>query len=439
MLLVIATYYWARLLTGVWFAFTNAMISVRNGSKKMFLPRFFVMFALSGTVVAIVTEIINSYVYNAFIVPGIQGLMTDYQIGIEVGFKFFCDSVAFILPVILFAKILGEKLQIAATVYFMYVIIDRLCINLAVDAVSYLIILVIVIIVAGLISRQDLNYVVEHTDLIEWGPVLHYQLGMFFLLEALYEAYYIFPGIENGVFDLHSLWLNSIAIISFIFFVRFSSLNIRNAKVQGEKLKYMEELQESEREIIQTLAEISEAKSGETGQHVRRVAEYSTLLAKEYGLSNEEVMQIKIASMMHDVGKLLVPREIIEKPGALSKEEYGIMQLHTNYGNDILSNSKGEVIAMARQIAYQHHERWDGKGYPDGISGDEISIYAQIVSVADVYDALTSRRSYKGPWDREKAKNEIIAQRGVQFAPAVVDVFVNCFDKIQEIQDTYID
>ena len=91
MLLVIATYYWARLLTGVWFAFTNAMISVRNGSKKMFLPRFLVMFALSGTVVAIVTEIINSYVYNAFIVPGIQGLMTDYQIGIEVGFKFFCD------------------------------------------------------------------------------------------------------------------------------------------------------------------------------------------------------------------------------------------------------------------------------------------------------------------------------------------------------------
>lgn len=140
--------------------------------------------------------------------------------------------------------------------------------------------------------------------------------------------------------------------------------------------------------------------------------------------------------MMHDIGKLLIPREIIEKPGKLTDEERAIMSEHTNYGKEILANSKGEIISMARTIAYEHHERWDGTGYPRKIAGNEISVYAQIVSVADVYDALTSVRSYKAAWSSEEAYDEILRQRGKQFSPTVVDAFCNCYDRIKEIQNS---
>ncbi len=115
------------------------------------------------------------------------------------------------------------------------------------------------------------------------------------------------------------------------------------------------------------------------------------------------------------------------------------MQQHTRYGNDILANSNGEVIEMAREIAYEHHERWDGKGYPTGLVGNDISIYAQIVAVADVFDALTSKRAYKDSWDNEKAKAEIVSQSGKQFSPKVVEVFEGCFDMIVQIQKAYAD
>ena len=143
--------------------------------------------------------------------------------------------------------------------------------------------------------------------------------------------------------------------------------------------------------------------------------------------------------MMHDLGKLLISHEIVEKPDKLTDEEYELMKEHTQYGWDILSNSEGDIMEMARVIALQHHERWDGKGYPNGLQRDEISIYAQIVSVADVFDALTSERAYKNAWPIEKAKQEIIRQRGEQFSPVVVDAFISCFDEIKAINEKYND
>ncbi len=184
---------------------------------------------------------------------------------------------------------------------------------------------------------------------------------------------------------------------------------------------------------------MSEAKSGETGQHVRRVAEYSKLLGTKLGLGYEEVGNLKIAAMMHDLGKLMISKEIIEKPAKLTPAEYDIVKQHTQYGWDILSNSDGELIKMARIIAVQHHEYWNGQGYPIGLNGNGISIYAQIVAVADVFDALTSERSYKRAWSNEEAYNEIIKQRGEQFSPRVVDAFIECFNQIRVIRDTYLD
>ena len=435
----IITYYWPRLLVGVWFAFTNTSISLRGESKKRFLPRFLLLFILSGTIVAIVTELLTRASFDTFLVPFLADHDVQMQTGIDTLFRISCDMISYIIPVYIFSKMIREHWTIAATMYFMYVVVDRLCMVLAVSAITYFLALVLVIMLVGIMIRDNLMYVVENVGVIEWRPVLHYQLGLFFLLDALHEVYFIFPGISNGQFDLKNVWVDAIAIVSFLFFIGFAGMNIRTAKVQCEKMQYMVELQEGQRDIIQKFAEFSEVKSGETGQHVRRVAEYSAVLAKACGLSDDEVEQMKMASMMHDFGKLLIPKEILEKPGSLTPEEREIMCKHTVYGKEILSNSKGEVIAMARDIAYEHHERWDGKGYPQGLSENQISLYAQIVSVVDVYDALTSKRSYKEPWDRKAAKKEILSQKGTQFSPRVVDAFIKNFDKIEEIQDTYVD
>ena len=143
--------------------------------------------------------------------------------------------------------------------------------------------------------------------------------------------------------------------------------------------------------------------------------------------------------MMHDIGKLMIPNEIIEKPGQLTDEEYEIIKKHTTYGNSMLSHSDGDIMSIAKSIAYEHHERWDGLGYPRGLKGDEISIYAQIVSVADVFDALTSRRSYKEPWDSVEAQVEIIRQKGQQFSPRIVDIFNKRFDEIEIVRKLYAD
>ena len=143
--------------------------------------------------------------------------------------------------------------------------------------------------------------------------------------------------------------------------------------------------------------------------------------------------------MMHDLGKLRISQDIIEKPDKLTTEEYDIVKQHTQYGWDILSNSEGDLIKMARVIAVQHHEYWDGNGYPLGLAGNGISIYAQIVAVADVFDALTSVRAYKDAWSVEEAKAEIIKQRGKQFSPRVVDAFIDNFNEICHIKEKYID
>jgi response regulator RpfG family c-di-GMP phosphodiesterase len=216
-------------------------------------------------------------------------------------------------------------------------------------------------------------------------------------------------------------------------------ISFAEAKQEYKKQEYQKRLQHSQEDIIVSLSEITEAKSGETGQHIRRVAEYSKCLAKHILKEPSDVENIRIAAMMHDIGKLMISQEILEKPGRLTPEEYAIVKEHSAFGWNLLANSKGEVMEMARGIALEHHERWDGGGYPGGLKGDEISIYAQIVSVADVYDALTSKRSYKDAWNPDDARREIVVQRGKQFAPRVVDAFVSCYSEIEEIRRQYAD
>ena len=192
-------------------------------------------------------------------------------------------------------------------------------------------------------------------------------------------------------------------------------------------------------QVIISLAEITENKSGQTGQHVRRVAEYTRILADELGYPQDQLDAIRLASTMHDIGKLLVPTEILEKPGRLTDEEFAVIKRHTTDGGHLLENVDGDVMRLSRTIAVDHHERWDGAGYAHGKEGEEISFEGRIVAVADVYDALTSRRSYKEAWDDREAYDEIVRCSGTQFDPQVVEAFKARYDEINTVRQQLAD
>ena len=188
-------------------------------------------------------------------------------------------------------------------------------------------------------------------------------------------------------------------------------------------------------EMIMSFAEITENKSEQTGKHVRRVAEYSMIMAEEMGIEEDRAKLIRLASTMHDIGKLLIPAEILEKPARLTDEEFAQIKKHPGFGGDLLNNVEGDVMRMARTVALEHHERPDGRGYPEGKTGDTLSIEGCIVAVADVYDALTSKRSYKQAWDEKDAYNEILKGKGTQFDAKVVDAFEKAYPRINAVRE----
>lgn len=200
----------------------------------------------------------------------------------------------------------------------------------------------------------------------------------------------------------------------------------------GRVILKNKELYADQENTLTSLSEIIESQSEHTGTHVKRVALYTDIICRGLGMSDEESWKVSQASKMHDVGKIIVPLEILEKPGKLTQEEFEIVKKHTDYGKKMLENSPGELMQLGAVIAYQHHERWDGTGY-HGMKGEEIHPAARCVALADVFDALVSRRPYKEVWSLEKVKEEIAAQRGKQFAPDVVDVFLREFDKFKKI------
>ena len=189
--------------------------------------------------------------------------------------------------------------------------------------------------------------------------------------------------------------------------------------------------------LTENFATVVSNKSGESGYHVRRVSSYSEILARKLGFNEEQVHTIKIASTLHDIGKLMIDDSILHKPGRFTDEERAIMQQHVTYGAQVLKNVPGDIMETGAKIALYHHERWDGTGYVNGLKGDEIPIEAQIASVADVFDALISKRCYKDSWSIEDARDEIVKNSGTQFSPKVVEAFVEAFDEIKKVAIMY--
>ena len=195
-----------------------------------------------------------------------------------------------------------------------------------------------------------------------------------------------------------------------------------------------DEIEETQREIIFTISEIAEQRSNETGQHVKRVALYSKLLAKAYGLSALEINNIYIAAPMHDIGKMAIPDYVLKKPGKLDSDEMEIMRTHASVGYDMLKSSKRNILKMSATIANEHHEKYDGSGYPRGLKGEDINIYARIVALADVFDALGSQRVYKDKWEIDDILDLIKSEKGKHFDPQIVDLFFENIDDILRIK-----
>ncbi len=212
-----------------------------------------------------------------------------------------------------------------------------------------------------------------------------------------------------------------------------------NIAIAYENIRLRELMRESQRELSYILGEAVEKRSKETGSHVKRVANYSYVLAVKSGLSEYDAEVIKLASPLHDLGKIAIPDTILNKPGKHDDAEWAIMQQHAELGYQILQHSTNEILRMGAIIALQHHEKWNGKGYPRGLSGHDIHIAGRITALADVFDALGSDRCYKKAWPLEQIIELIRRERGQHFDPTLADILLNNLDAFLAIRDAYPD
>ncbi len=204
-----------------------------------------------------------------------------------------------------------------------------------------------------------------------------------------------------------------------------------------EQVHLNREIVATQKEVISTMGAIGETRSKETGDHVKRVAEYSKLLALKCGLPLQEAEEIKMASPMHDIGKVGIPDNILNKPGKLTEEEFEIMKTHAELGYEMLKGSSQPLLKTAAIISMEHHEKWDGSGYPRGLKGKEIHLYGRITAIADVFDALGHDRVYKKAWPLEKILDLFNEGRGQHFDPELIDLFMNNLDEFLSIKEHF--
>lgn len=231
----------------------------------------------------------------------------------------------------------------------------------------------------------------------------------------------------KGVEELNDLAKDIISIFS------------NNVAIAYENIHLNIDMIDTQKDIILRMGDVVENRSKETANHVYRVAEFSYRLARKVGISEEQAQILRNASPMHDVGKVGIPDTVLLKPDKLTSDEFRIMKTHTTLGYKIFCKSTREIIQAAATIAYEHHERWDGKGYPRGLKGEEIHVFGRITSLADVFDALSSRRSYKDPWPEDQVFQFIRDNREMMFDPVLVDAFLEMREELMEIRRLYPD
>jgi response regulator RpfG family c-di-GMP phosphodiesterase len=284
-------------------------------------------------------------------------------------------------------------------------------------------------------KAQDLlatdNQRVKRLFYIHQSLMLFFLLGYFFVLLAIMLDVSIVSTLFTGViFFFGALFVfNGISLQADMIL----SIRQRHAKILSKN----EQLIETENVTIFALAYQAEIRDGETGQHLDRTASYVKILAEEMCklpkfssyLTHEYIVDLVKSAPLHDIGKVGIPDMILGKTGKLSPEEFKIIQEHCSYGAHILEEAEKRLhfrsfLTMAISLVISHHERWDGKGYPNGLKEEEIPLSGRIMALADVYDALRSKRCYKEPFSHEKSRSIIVAERGMQFDPDVIEAFL---------------
>ncbi len=217
--------------------------------------------------------------------------------------------------------------------------------------------------------------------------------------------------------------------------MRHQHLALENKSKHLEKLvaKATEDLQHREKDTLMRLARAGEYRDGDTARHLARISQYCKMLAEALGLEPDMVDLIEYASPLHDIGKIGIPDYILKKKEGLTESEMSLMQSHPQIGHDILQGSPSKYLQLGSEIALAHHEKYDGTGYPFGLSGEKIPLAARIVAVADVFDALTNDRTYKKAWTIEEAYTYMISESGTRFDPYIVQKLIALRPKIEQI------
>lgn len=249
---------------------------------------------------------------------------------------------------------------------------------------------------------------------------------------------------DQGALDFISKPFNRLELLSRIknllaLELAYQKLENRNQTLEEMVNHRTRELWDSKLEVIQKLGKAAEYRDHETGAHILRMSNISALIAKHLQVDQKFIQLMLHASPLHDIGKIAIPDYILLKPGKFSPEEWDIMKTHTTLGVEILQDSNSELMKMAGEISLSHHEKWDGSGYPYGLSEENIPLSCRIVAVADVFDALASDRPYKKAWRPEETKEFINDQAGRHFDPGIVRVFNKIFDQILDIHNFYRD
>ncbi len=213
----------------------------------------------------------------------------------------------------------------------------------------------------------------------------------------------------------------------------------RNVGLFFHNLLLSKEIEDAQKDIVLLLSEAVERRSLETGNHVRRVAKFCGLIAKARGWDDKAVAALEMAAPLHDLGKIGVPDAILNKPGRLTEAEWQVMKTHTEIGHQLLASSRRPILRLAAEIALQHHEKWDGTGYPVGLCGEAIGEAGRIAALADVFDALASERGYKPAWPLDHVMTYIRDQKGRQFDPDMVEILEKNIDQFLEIRKTFPD
>ena len=243
--------------------------------------------------------------------------------------------------------------------------------------------------------------------------------------------------IENGEYENTSIINRPDELGEISYAMKNMSSSIKDGIHQIESLS--DEIINTQKEIIYTMGEIAETRSKETGNHVKRVAEYSKLIALKLGINEQEAEILKLASPMHDIGKVGIPDNILNKPGKLTPEEFEIMKTHAQLGYEMLKHSSKPILQAAAIVSKEHHEKYNGNGYPKGLKGEEIHIFARITAVADVFDALGSDRIYKKAWEDKKIFELFNNEKGEHFDPKIIDIFFENLEEIKQIRDKFKD